>query len=69
MNGTLWNDYPMGERSGSFLLSDGDALKLSPNFHLLYRCDRHMEEDRFDMIQQIEREARNSPQTHTEVLY
>lgn len=44
----------MGKGNGSFLLSDGDILKLSPSVHLLYRRDRHREEDHFDVLQTVE---------------
>ncbi|KAF7118698.1 hypothetical protein CNMCM5793_008237 [Aspergillus hiratsukae] len=54
LNGTSWNNYPMGKGNGSFLLSDGDILKLSPSVHLLYRRDRHREEEHFDVLQRIE---------------
>ncbi|RHZ49258.1 FHA domain-containing serine/threonine-protein kinase [Aspergillus thermomutatus] len=54
LNGTSWNNYPMGKGNGSFLLSDGDILELSPRFHLLYRRDGHREEDHFDVLQRVE---------------
>ncbi|GIC89677.1 FHA domain-containing serine/threonine-protein kinase [Aspergillus udagawae] len=54
LNGTSWNEYPMGKGNGSFLLSDGDILKLSPSVHLLYRRDGHREEDHFDVLQRVE---------------
>jgi protein-serine/threonine kinase len=54
LNGTSWNNYPMGKGNGSFLLSDGDILKLSPSVHLLYRRDGHRAEDHFDMLQRVE---------------
>ncbi|GIJ85719.1 hypothetical protein Asppvi_004581 [Aspergillus pseudoviridinutans] len=54
LNGTSWNNYPMGKGNGSFLLSDGDILKLSPSVHLLYRRDRHRAEDHFDVLQRVE---------------
>ncbi|GIK00317.1 hypothetical protein Aspvir_004339 [Aspergillus viridinutans] len=54
LNGTSWNNYPMGKGNGSFLLSDGDILKLSPSVHLLYRRDGHREEDHFDVLQRVE---------------
>ncbi|KAG2016763.1 hypothetical protein GB937_006243 [Aspergillus fischeri] len=54
LNGTAWNNYPMGKGNGSFLLSDGDILKLSPSVHLLYRRDGHRAEDHFDMLQRVE---------------
>jgi hypothetical protein len=54
LNGTSWNNYPMGKGNGSFLLSDGDILELSPSVHLLYRRDRHREENHFDVLQRVE---------------
>lgn len=36
-NGTLWNGFPMGKGSGSFLLSDGDRLTLTENRVLVFR--------------------------------
>lgn len=54
MNGTTWNDYPMGKGSSSFLLSGGDMLRLSPTSYLMFRTRRFMEEDSFDSVQQIE---------------
>ncbi|EAW12828.1 FHA domain-containing serine/threonine-protein kinase [Aspergillus clavatus NRRL 1] len=54
LNGTSWNNYPMGKGNGSFLLSDGDVLKLSPDFHLLYRREAHKDENHFDMLQTVE---------------
>lgn len=60
MNGTMWNDYPMGKGSGSFLLSSGDMLQLSPNSYLMFRRKRVMEEDSFDLLQQLEMEVRRT---------
>lgn len=37
LNGTLWNDIPMGKGNGSFLLSDGDTLRLSPGIILRFQ--------------------------------
>ncbi|GFF64490.1 hypothetical protein CNMCM6936_009085 [Aspergillus lentulus] len=54
LNGTSWNNYPMGKGNGSFLLSDGDILQLSLSVHLLYRRDGHREEDHFDVLQRVE---------------
>lgn len=54
MNGTTWNDYPMGKGGSSFLLSSGDMLRLSPTSYLMFRTRRFMEEDSFDSVQQIE---------------
>ncbi|KAF7617181.1 hypothetical protein AFLA_005226 [Aspergillus flavus NRRL3357] len=54
MNGTSWNGYPMGKGRGSFLLSDGDVLQLSPRLSLHIRCAAQGKEDCFDMLQMIE---------------
>ena len=58
MNGTTWNGYPMGQGSGSFLLSEGDILKLSPHSYLVFQCEIPTDEDSLDMIQQTEMEVR-----------
>lgn len=57
MNGTTWNGYPMWKGRGSFLLSDGDILTLSADVHLMFCSDDCMEEEDFDMVQQIEMEV------------
>lgn len=57
MNGTMWNGYAMGQGSGSFLLSEGDILRLSPNSYLIFQCEIPTEEDDLDMIHQIEMEV------------
>lgn len=57
MNGTSWNGYPMGKGRGSFLLSDGDVLQLSPRLSLHIRCAAQGKEDCFDMLQMIEMKA------------
>ncbi|KAE8360200.1 kinase-like domain-containing protein [Aspergillus caelatus] len=54
MNGTSWNGYPMGKGKESFLLSDGDVLRLSPKLSLHFRCAVQGKEDCFDMLQMIE---------------
>lgn len=54
MNGTTWNDYRMGEGSGSFLLSHGDKLKLTPDTHLIFLCGEYKGDQGFDMLQKIE---------------
>lgn len=56
MNGTAWNGYPMARR-GSFLLSDGDVLALSPESQLMFFSDSCMEEENIDMVQQVEMEV------------
>lgn len=55
MNGTMWNEYQMGNGTGSFLLSHGDTLRLAPDIHLLFRCNEHIINERaFDMLQTVE---------------
>lgn len=56
MNGTLWNDLPMGKGSGSFLLSDGDVLRLSPGFFLRFCCVGRGD-GCFDVVQRMEMEV------------
>lgn len=56
MNGTAWNGYPMARR-GSFLLSDGDVLALSPESQLMFCSDSCMEEENIEMVQQVEMEV------------
>lgn len=55
MNGTMWNEYQMGKGSGSFLLSHGDTLRLTPDIYYLFRSnERIMDERAFDMLQTVE---------------
>ncbi|ODM15490.1 hypothetical protein SI65_09093 [Aspergillus cristatus] len=54
MNGTTWNNYRMGEGSGSFLLSHGDKLKLTPDIHLIFLSEEYKEDKGFDMLQKVE---------------
>ena len=58
MNGTTWNDYQMGKGSGSFLLSHGDMLKLTPDVYLVFRCEEHVKQTGFDMLQKVEMKVR-----------
>lgn len=58
MNGTMWNDYRMGEGSGSFLLSHGDRLKLTPDVYLMFLCEEYREDPGFDMLQKVEMKVR-----------
>lgn len=44
----------MGEGSGSFLLSHGDKLKLTPDTHLIFMCEEYKEDQGFDMLQKVE---------------
>ncbi|KAF7591258.1 Meiosis-specific serine/threonine-protein kinase mek1 [Aspergillus hancockii] len=55
MNGTSWNGYLMGK--GSYLLSDGDVLKLSPSISLQYRSEKKTKEECFDKLQILEMEV------------
>lgn len=53
-NGTTWSGYPMRTGTGSYLLRDGDTLKLSANFYLLFRADGYSDYPEFDPMQQLE---------------
>jgi len=44
----------MGEGSGSFLLSHGDKLKLTPDIHLIFLSEEYKEDKGFDMLQKVE---------------
>ena len=54
MNGTMWNDFRMGEGCGSFLLSHGDKLKLTPDIYLIFQCEEYKESQGFDILQKVE---------------
>ncbi|KAJ5619217.1 hypothetical protein N7510_003201 [Penicillium lagena] len=54
LNGTLWNDYPMGQGKGSFLLSDGDTLRITQGEYLRFNCARDNRPDTFSCLQRIE---------------
>lgn len=61
MNGTTWNGYEMGKGSGSYLLSHGDILKLTPDTYFRFQHQEDMEENGFDMLQTVEMKV--SPNT------
>ena len=67
MNGTTWNGYEMGKGSGSFLLSHGDILKLTPDTFLRFQYQDGMEENGFDMLQTVEMKV--SPNTLARSIY
>lgn len=50
----MWNDYPMGRGSSSFLLSDGDILRVTVGVYLRFRSARFVGENRFSYLQRIE---------------
>lgn len=54
MNGTTWNGYEMGKGSGSFLLSHGDILQLTPDTYLRFQNQDKKEKNGFDMLQTVE---------------
>lgn len=54
MNGTLWNEYPMGKANGSFLLSDGDVLRVTAGVYIRFRSAGYSEENRMSYLQRIE---------------
>jgi hypothetical protein len=61
-NGTFWNGSLMGKGNGSFLLSDGDTLRVSARKFLVYRMifprdDNHP----FDLVQEHEMNVSRSP--------
>lgn len=51
MNGSLWNNYRMGNGRSSFLLSDGDILRLSEGVYLIYRSLNNTQPTYFDPFQ------------------
>ncbi|KAL6233853.1 hypothetical protein BDW75DRAFT_251801 [Aspergillus navahoensis] len=57
MNGSLWNNYRMGNRQSSFLLSDGDILRLSEGVYLIYRSFDNAQPTYFDPFQALEMRA------------
>ncbi|RDW74325.1 uncharacterized protein DSM5745_06987 [Aspergillus mulundensis] len=60
MNGTWWNDYRMGDSGSSFLLSDGDILRLAADVYLLYRSFDNSQPICFDSCQALEMRAFSS---------
>ncbi|KAL3485564.1 kinase-like domain-containing protein [Aspergillus germanicus] len=54
MNGTLWNGYRMGNGRSSFLLSDGDILRLSDTVYLKYNSEEHSQAKCFTPRQAVE---------------
>jgi pheromone a factor receptor len=61
----------MTQKSGSFLLDDGDQLRLSDNVTLTYRSIDPVEDDKLSLLQQREKEAsrtllRSIPSTNLE---
>ncbi|CEL04778.1 hypothetical protein ASPCAL05903 [Aspergillus calidoustus] len=57
MNGTLWNGYRMGNGRSSFLLSDGDILRLSDTVYLKYNSEDHSQAKCFTARQAVEMRA------------
>ncbi|KAL2834601.1 kinase-like domain-containing protein [Aspergillus pseudoustus] len=54
MNGTLWNGYRMGNGRSSFLLSDGDILRLSDLVYLKYNSEDYSRAKCFTARQALE---------------
>ncbi|KAL3463966.1 kinase-like domain-containing protein [Aspergillus heterothallicus] len=54
MNGTLWNGYRMGNGRSSFLLSDGDILRLSDTVYLKYNSEDYSQAKCFTARQAVE---------------
>ncbi|KAL4991995.1 kinase-like domain-containing protein [Aspergillus falconensis] len=57
MNGSLWNNYRMRNGRSSFLLSDGDILRLSEGVYLIYRSFDNAQPTYFDPFQALEMRA------------
>ncbi|KAL4817103.1 kinase-like domain-containing protein [Aspergillus spinulosporus] len=57
MNGSLWNNYRMGNGRSSYLLSDGDILRLSEGVYLIYRSLNYVQPTYFDPFQALEMKA------------
>jgi hypothetical protein len=54
MNGTFWNGYRMGKDKGSFLLSDGDILRVAGDTHIRFKSADPDTENKFTRLQQLE---------------
>lgn len=54
MNGTFWNDYRVGKGKGSFLLSDGDILRVAVGVHIQFKAADPDKENKFTQLQQLE---------------
>ncbi|OKP00910.1 Meiosis-specific serine/threonine-protein kinase mek1 [Penicillium subrubescens] len=54
MNGTFWNDYRMGKDKGSFLLTDGDLLRVAVGIHVQFKSAGPDNENKFTQLQQLE---------------
>ncbi|PTU19795.1 hypothetical protein P175DRAFT_0439669, partial [Aspergillus ochraceoroseus IBT 24754] len=57
MNGTEWNGYRMANAQRSFLLSDGDILRLSPKSYIQFREVDPLRGKSFSLLQKIEMKA------------
>ncbi|KAJ5689400.1 hypothetical protein N7462_003792 [Penicillium macrosclerotiorum] len=53
LNGTSWNDYKM-KGKGSFLLSDGDVLRVAAGVYIRFRSVDVTATDRFTYLQRLE---------------
>lgn len=54
MNGTFWNGYRMAKGRGSFLLSDGDNLRVSVGVHIQFKSADPDKETNITQLQQLE---------------
>lgn len=54
MNGTLWNEYRMGNGRSSYLLGDGDILQLSEGAYLRYNSVEYTHISGFTPVQTLE---------------
>jgi hypothetical protein len=54
LNRTFWNDYRMDKGKGSFLLSDGDILRVSADIHIQFKSAGANKETRFTPLQELE---------------
>ncbi|KAJ5176749.1 uncharacterized protein N7482_002626 [Penicillium canariense] len=68
LNGTLWNNYPMGKMNGSFLLSDGDVLGVAVGIHVRFQSSEITQENGFSYLQQLEMHEFNDSYVITQRL-
>ncbi|KAL3469252.1 kinase-like domain-containing protein [Aspergillus californicus] len=54
MNGSSWNGYRMGNGQGSFLLGDGDIIRLAHGIYLKYNAEDHAQGKSFTIMQSLE---------------
>lgn len=54
LNGSAWNNYPMGRGKGSFLLSHGDILQISIGIFFQFRSTAHGNKNYFSLLHRRE---------------